>query len=373
MTEAPADACSANRAGHLSVDAKDRLRVEVAEVRGQGEIHSRPGASRFDTRTFGEMIPFGPVSTGSFGAYLLDIFENRGAQIKFVGSKAYGIRSVSEYSFRVSREASHCQVKGSMGWRITGFSGSFELYTATADLARLVIDTDRLSPDTNMCHAKTTIDYHFLLIGGDEFLIPLRSELQTFNPYGSQTDSVTEFSACREYMAESVIQFDGRDASVSSIQTAPKDGIALPPGVPLTLALAGGIDLASAAAGDPVTAKVVHPVRTKGSKEVLVPADAIVRGRILKMQYEFRTSQFLIAIRFDALETKGSVSPISVRLAREVKAESRTPHGFVNQGTEFSLPAPASMELGSLFVFPAKSGARVIPNGFQSKWTTVAP
>jgi hypothetical protein len=65
LTEAPADACIANSNGHLSLDAKDRLRVEVAEV-GMGEIHSWPGASRFDTGTFGQMIP---------GGYLLDFPE----------------------------------------------------------------------------------------------------------------------------------------------------------------------------------------------------------------------------------------------------------------------------------------------------------
>ena len=260
-----------------------------------------------------------------------------------------------------------------MGWRVTGFSGSFEIYTATADLARLVIDTDRLPPDTNMCHAKTTIDYHFMLIGGNEFLIPLRSELETPEPDGSQTDSVTEFSACREYTAESVIQFGGRDPSVNSSETTPQHAIALPPGVSLTLALVGTIDLGTAAAGDPVTAKVVHAVRARGSKEVLVPANAIARGRTLKMLYQFSTSQFLVSMRFDTLETKGAVSPISIRLTHEVKAESRTPGGFANRGTEFSLPAPGSRELGSLFVFPAKTGAHVIPKGFQTKWTTVAP
>src|SRR5580700_3794463 len=83
MTEAPADACLVNRAGHPSLDAKDRLRVEVAEAGGD-EIHSWPGASRFDTRSIGQMIPFGPVSTGSFGGYLADIFHNPSAQIIFI-------------------------------------------------------------------------------------------------------------------------------------------------------------------------------------------------------------------------------------------------------------------------------------------------
>ncbi len=373
MTEdPPASACSGNGTRHLSLAAMDRLRVEVAAA-GQSEIHSWPGASRFDTRDFDQMIPFGPLSTGSFGTTLLDVFANPGAQIKFSTTKADGPREVLEYSFRVPLKASHTTVKGSRGWQRTAVSGSFEIDVSNAELARFVIKTDPLPADTGMCQAKVSTDYHLMQIGDGEFRIPQRSELETFDTDGGQTDSVTKFSACREYTTESSIRFGDQDTPVELIKTAPQRGTALPPGVSLSLALVGAIDLGTAAAGDPVSARVVRSVRARGSKEVLVPADAIARGRILEMRHEVKTSEFLISIRFDTLETKGTVSPLSVRLAREIKAEERNPSGFVTRGTEFSLPPPASMEPRSLFVFSAKSGAHVIPTGFQSKWTTVAP
>jgi len=374
MTEAPVYSCSGNRAGDLSLDAKDRLRVEVAES-SEGEIHSWPGASRFDTRSIGQVIPFGPVSTGSFGTYLLEIFTNPGAHIEFIGSKRDGPREMLEYSFRVPVEASHFRVKSrsQAKWRVSGISGSFEIYAATADLARLVIETDPLSPDTEMCQAKIMIDYRFILIGGAEFLIPRQSELEILDSTGGKTDSVTRFSACREYSAESDIRFDDQDTSAGSTKTPPLRAAALPPGVSLTLALVDAIDLSTAAAGDSVSAKAVHSVRARGSKEVLVPTDAIVRGRILENRYQFNTSQFIISIRFDTLEIKGTVSPLSARLDRELKADRRAVHGFATRGTEFSLPPPGSTEPGSYLVFPAMSGAYVIPAGFRSKWTTVLP
>jgi hypothetical protein len=373
MTEDhPVSACSGNGARHLSLDANDRLRVEVAAV-GESEIHSWPGASRFDTRSFDQMIPFGPLSTGSFGTTLFDVFANPGAQIKFTATKADGLRDVMEYSFRVPLKASHTVVKGGRGWQHTAFRGSFEIDVASAELARLVFETDPLPPDTGMCQAKVSTDYHLMLIGDGEFRIPRRSELETFDTDGGQTDSVLEFSACREYTTESSIRFGDQDTPEEVIKTTAQRVTALPPGVSLSLALVGAIDLGTAAAGDPVSARVVHSVRARGSKGVLVLTDAIARGRILEMRHELRTSEFLITIRFDTLETKGTVSPLSIRLARELKAEGRNPGGFVTRGTEFSLPAPASMEPGSLFVFSAKSGAHVIPAGFQSKWTTVAP
>jgi hypothetical protein len=228
MTEAPAPAPSCTGTNPGPLDAKDRLRIEVASAGGD-EIHSWPGASRFDTRSIDQMVPFGPMSTGSFGAYLGDIFANPGMRLTFIGKKAYGSRDVLQYSFRVPQTASHLSIKGESGWKVTGFNGSFEINAATAELARLVIDTDRLPPDTGICHTRHTLDYHFMLIGDGEFLIPRQSEFETFHADGSQTDSVAAFSACHEYTAESSIRFHDQDASANSVTRAPKVGLLFHP------------------------------------------------------------------------------------------------------------------------------------------------
>jgi hypothetical protein len=110
-----------------------------------------------------------------------------------------------------------------------------------------------------------------------------------------------------------------------------------------------------------------------GSKEVLVPAGAIVRGRILAAQYEFRTSEFMISMRFDTLEANGAVSPLYVRLTREVQTEKGTSNGLIIRGGEFSLPAPGPEALRNLFVFSTKNKKNVVHAGFQSKWVTVSP
>jgi hypothetical protein len=387
MTERhPASACSGSGNAHLPLDEKDRLRVEVAAA-GMGEIHSWPGASGFDTRSFDQMIPFGPLSTGSFGTSLFAVFANAGAQTKFHTRKTDGSRDIFEYFFRVPLNASHFAIKGSRGWHITAFSGSFEINAASGELARLVYETDPLPPDTGMCEAKISTDYHFMRIGDGEYRIPQRSEFETSDIDGGQTDSVTEFSACHEYTAESRIRFDDQDMSAQSIKANPQRVVTLPPGLSLTLALVGAVDLGTAAAGDAISAKVVHPVRARGSKEILVPAGAIARGRMLEMRHYLKTSEFLISIRFDTLETTSAVSPLSVRLARQtdrswsafsappssLQTEDGTPNGLVIRGSEFSLPPAAATERASRFVFLARRGTYVIPAGFQSKWTTVTP
>ena len=370
--ESPRQACVGNRSDPMSLDATDRLRIEVAES-SEGEIHSWPGASRFDTRSIDQVIPFGPASSGSFGAYLRDIFDNPGAQVRFIGRNAKPSGTVFAYSFHVPRKASHSFVKTRRGWTTTGNSGSFEIDAATAELARVVIETDPLSPDTGMCQATTTIDYQLLLMGDGKFLIPRRSELQTVNVDNSRTDSAAEFSACREYTAESTIRFDDQKTATFPIHTPPQRTSAFPPGVTLTLALLDGIDLSTAAAGDPISAKVVDCVGIDGSKQVRVPTDAIARGRIVQIRHEFSTSEFVIALRFNRLEMGGVVSPFAVRLDRKLEAERRTPRGLAARGTEFSLSKSAPMVPENLLVFPATSGAYRIPAGFESKWITLKP
>jgi hypothetical protein len=87
------------------------------------------------------------------------------------------------------------------------------------------------------------------------------------------------------------------------------------------------------------------------------------------MRQQYSTSQFLISLRFDTVEMKGVLSPLSVRSDRELRGEQQVQGGFRTRGTEFSLPA--SSQQGSVLAFSAKRGEAVIPVGFRSKWKTV--
>jgi hypothetical protein len=374
MTEAPANACDGKHfnMNHMTVDAEDRLRLEVAVADGS-EIHSWAAANRFDSRSVFQMVSTGPISTGAFGTWLVDVFEGAGTQYEFAGRKIEGSHDVFEYSFEKPKTASQYSVRKGNGWDITGYHGSFEIYAASAELARLIIETDQLSPETQMCRARTAIDYHYVQIGNGQFLVPSKSAFDTLSPNANETRSVTTFSACHEYAAESSLVLDD-ETSTAAAKVAAKTAAPLPPGLSLTLALLAPIDTRSAAAGDAVSAKVTKAVRAPGSDEILVAAGAVVHGRIVQMRHQYSTAQYLISIRYDTLEQKGAVSPLSIELDRELKLEkARTKNGFANRGVEFSLPPPAaSGESGSWFAIPAGMGGYVMPASSESKWITLA-
>jgi hypothetical protein len=376
MTEPPTNATSCggrgfNKDGHLAMDMEDRLRLEVAVADGK-EIHSWAGASGFDSRSVFELVRSGPKSTGAFGTELIDIFENRGAHYNFLGRKREGSRDLLEYAFEVSFEASHFFASAGNEWKKTAYRGSFEIDAATADLARVSIETAELPADTQMCRIRNVTDYRYAQVGNGQFLIPRKSEFDTVSPNANETRSVTTFSACREFTAESSLVFEGQ-APAAAAKAGPKTAAALPPGLSLTLALTSLIDTSTAAAGDAISARVTKAVRAPGSKEILVAAGAIVHGRILDMQHQFSSSQFQYSVRYDTLEQNGTVAPLEIELERQLKVEQHPKNGFVSRGTEFSLsPVAATDETGSWFAVSAASGRYVIPEGFESKWVTVA-
>jgi hypothetical protein len=372
LSESPASSCDKRqfgRGGNLFLDAEDRLRLEVAVSAGK-EIHSWPSAGGFDGRSIYDMVSTGPILTGAFGTTVVDIFENQGTRYRFTGVNQDG---GFEYEFEVAPEVSHYSVRAGLDWKITGYSGSFEIRAATAELARLIIETDPLPQETGMCRARTDTAYHYAQIGDGQFLVPLKSQFDTLPTNLGETRSRIAFSACHEFTAESSLVSDDQ-ASPAASKPAPLPPAPLPRGLELTLALTTAIDGNTAAAGDLITAKVVHAVRAGvGSNEVLIPAGAVAHGRILQMRHQYKTATFELLIRFDALDRNGFVSPLAVRVDRDLKpAKGRTADGFATRGTEFSLPPPSG-DPASWFTFAATGARYVMPAGSESKWITVAP
>ena len=247
------------------------------------------------------------------------------------------------------------------------FEGEFWLDPKSLDLERMTIRTNELPPEATFCQAATTLDYQLVRIGDSDVLLPRQSELEIVLKGGRETRNETTFASCREYQAESQLTFDLPSGAASP--AAPRTGwgrVSLPIGLPVTLALEGPIDSDTAATGDPIAAKVLKPLRRPGSNEDLIPAGAVVRGRIRRVEHHFFPKPyFLIAIAFNRVEWHGVLAPFAARseanpdLAKELDAnlEMRaTGIWFWDVGT---------------FLFPTAKPRFVVPAGFESKWYTL--
>jgi hypothetical protein len=350
-----------------AIEASDRLRLEVTVSEGH-EIHAWPGATRFDARDVDEIIHQGPIGTGSFGTHLIGVFDNPAVEFHFIGEKTEGGRTVLEYRYHVSAEASRYRVKTGNTWHLVPYDGTFWLDPQSVELRHFTLEAELLPAGSFMCQLHGALDYQQVHIGDGDMLLPSEGQLAILMDTGRETSNRTTFSACREYQAESELRFDST-ADVNSAAAKPvvRTALVLPIGLPVDLALAEPIDTSTAAAGDPVSAKVMKPVRRAGAGEVLIPAGALVHGRITRMEHHILPRPyFLISISFNRL-TRGDISsPFAAKydggekLAKDLGAELRLP----SRGLEF-------WDVGT-FLFPSSKPTYVLPAGWESKWDTLA-
>jgi hypothetical protein len=351
----------------LRLESTDRLRLEVAVSQGI-EIHSWPGATRFDARGVDQIISGGLIGAGAFATYLLDVFDNPGVIFSYTGESSSGSHPALEYHYQVPLEASHYHIKMGESWRLTAYDGSFWLDPVSLELQRLTIRTAELPPATSMCEAEATLDYRRVHIGDGDVLLPRQGWLQTMMRNTHVAKNTIAFSECREYQAESQLLFDtGAAGEAASTRLTVRAPVALTIGLPLTLAFAAPIDTDTAAAGDQVSAKVVKAVRRPGSSSAVIPAGATVRGRIARVEHHLiPTPYFLIAISFNRLELTGSSSPFAARLDRDVELATQLGANLVGKrrGLDF-------WDVGN-FLFPTGKPRYVLPAGYESQWFTLA-
>ena len=361
------EAARARRATPLAVEATDRLRLEVTVSEGH-EIHAWPGATRFDIRDVDEIIHQGPIGTGSFGTHLIGVFDNPSVDFQYVGEKSDGGHTVLEYRYRVSADASRYRVKTGNTWKIVPYEGTFWLDPDSLELRRFTVEAAAMPPGSFMCELNSALDYQQVHIGDGDVLLPREGQLGIVMDTGHETSNLTTFSNCREYQAESALRFDtGSDAEDAATKLAVREPLPLPIGLPVELALMDPIDTGMAAAGDPVSAKVVKPVHRPGSSDILIPAGAIVRGRITRLEHHLLPRPyFLVSISFNRLVRGEISSPFaakydaSEKLAKDLDADLHLP----SRGLEF-------WDVGT-FLIPSGKPTYIFPAGYESKWETLA-
>jgi len=285
-----------------------------------------------------------------------------------VGEKPDGNRTVLEYRYRVSAEASRYRVKTGATWQTVPYDGTFWLDAESLDLRRFTVEAGSLPPATSMCQLQSALDYQRVRIGDGDVLLPRQGRLTIVMDDARETSNLTTFADCREYQTESALHFDaGSDVDSVIAKPVVREALALPIGLPAVLALTAPIDTGTAAAGDPVSAKVMKPVLRPGARDVLIPAGAIVRGRLTRVERHLMPQPyFLIAMSFNRLVRGDVSSPFAAKydsskeLAQELGAELRSRA----RGLEF-------WDVGT-FLFPSSKPTFVLPAGYESKWATLA-
>jgi hypothetical protein len=374
---APGDGGGAKTALRLS--ASDRVRVEVAEGDSR-EIYSWPGASHFENGPIEEMVSRGPVASGAFGGYLIDVFATEGTHFDFVTERMEKSRRILTYAYQVPLKESKYKVAADIGWVMTAYKGEIDLDAGSLELLRVTVNTTpELPVETGLCTARSELQYSRVRIGDGDFLLPNVSRLYLANRSGTASETQSEFAACKEYVAESVLHIEGEDdAPAKGADAAVETRAALPDGVRLALRLDAAIDTDSAAAGDAITAAVTSAVRDPKSNAVLFPQGAVAHGRINRMEHWMTQSpRFVIGIEWEYVSHGKSAAPLSAILDASgnfmaapnpavTELSGRTPPGL---GT--IQRRPQALGLPDAFTIPSTAKHYVLPAKYAMHWVTV--
>jgi hypothetical protein len=294
------------------------------------------------------------------GLLISNIVANPEATLKYVGEEVVPGGVMSAYSYRVPLPSSLYNVKAGSRWVRTAFSGYFWLDSKSLELKRLFAKAEGLQDETRECEAVTTVDYERVSVAGRDFVLPRQSSFAVVMRNGDEGQVTTAYSGYREYRGEAAIHFDDAPVRPEAARTKAAHS-PLPVGLPLALVLTEAIDTNSAAAGDLVHAKLRKPARDPRSKAVIVPAGAVVQGRIIQMKrWASKPRHFTIAIQMETLETGGESCPLYAKvIASPTKGIFLSPLG--------------RSPLVAAFPFVTEKTRLRVPVGYESNWVTVEP
>jgi hypothetical protein len=305
----------------------DRLRMEVALVDGK-ELFAWPGSQRFEDRDLTEWVPSGTFGSGEFATHSRVVFgtnaasfEPRGEQNLSISNLSISSASISNqekrpavrFDFTVPQLVSGYRIRSGAAREVVGYHGSFYVEPQSLDLMRLEVFADDLPASLKLKSVSDRMDYARVRIGEGDFLLPESSEVVLADLNGHEDRNQLRFSACRQYTGQSKLSFG--EVEATSTETAPeKRELELPPNLELPLSLTDGIDLETAAIGDPVKAQLAGDLKVKG--RILLAKGAMASGRISRLE---RHPNFtVLGLIFTDLDSSAGHARLELRFDRAV-------------------------------------------------------
>lgn len=367
----------------------DTVHVEVAVV-GDRELYSWPGANKFEDRDITEMIDSGTVANGGFATELRSVLVNNVSIITWHGEEAMfgrfnelfpAKRSVVRWDYRIPYNQSGWILKyGGRQARVSE-AGSFWMDAESLDLLRLEANAQEIPPDLPLSAVKDTLEYTRVRFGSQDLLLPQSAELVVIKVDGQERRSVTEFSHCREFTAQTTVSFDA-PAATTDKPAAPVTEISLPSGLRLSVRLAQIVDSETAAVGDAISATVESDVKQKGT--LLVPKGAILRGRIRQLDaHTMPHEHYIVGLEFTELEFPGhharffgEMEDIALPVAimdgmRSQASVSESGAGQLHAVKRVERETYWSRPIPGVSTFSINRGRALLPQGLHMIWRTL--
>ena len=164
----------------------------------------------------------GSWSMGEFASTLLSIFMPASrTTFRFSRSSRAAGEPAVVYDFRIEEQNSQWIVGAGKGTIKPAYKGAIWIHEKTARVLRIETEAFNLPPDFELDTVEMTVDYGFVRIGGEEYLLPVASEnLACWRGSNNCSRNKIEFRNYRKFGAESTIvttdsdiTFDGEEKS----------------------------------------------------------------------------------------------------------------------------------------------------------------
>jgi hypothetical protein len=256
----------------------------------------------------------GLTGTGDFAGFSRAVFgSDRVEMTNGEEELRAGMRTI-RFRYSIPRNASGYVLRSGSHSAIVDYGGSFWVEPGSGRVVALEVDADsrrnRIPADLDMFDVKTLLEYRNIQIAGDELPFPASSTLTVMHLRSTiVTSNHIEFAGCRQYTADSSIQF-GEHRTVERIPWLPPLPAELPGDMALEVALDEPIRAATAAAGDAVAATVLRSVK---SGRLEVQKGAKLMGRLLRVETDLDRFTTHVRVGFSHLESGGRQFPLRAR------------------------------------------------------------
>ena len=292
----------------------DRLRFEIAYV-GRKELVAWPGEGKFEQRALENLASLGgALGSGDFALHIRNLCAAAPSAFSGPTEELRGARKTLRWDLQLQKGEIGMQVGSTQDSELVPYHGSFWVDAETLDLIRLEVHADQIPKRIGISAAGGTIEYASSRIGDSDFLLPVVSELTMTEQSGQDFRNISKFTGCRQFVGQSSISFADQ-AAEDRPAVEPRRVRVLPPGLTAEVELKAGIDLTSAAVGDPVQAVLVRPLRN--GKEIIYPRGSKLEGRITRLQRRRIAEHppyYVVGLRFSGVAGEGVESEFQASL-----------------------------------------------------------
>ncbi len=185
----------------------DEIKTRVSYVEGRENYELVSVNNQITEKSYRDLG--GATSTGEFGSMLRELFEPF-TQTTFTWARHSLLRGHPVYVFnvRVAQPRSRFSISYmKQDEIITGYAGLVYIDKETERVLRITTQAEDIPPAFPIREASTRLDYDYVDISGQEFLLPLKARMGMRESKLMSRNDV-EFRLYRKFSAEAIISFD---------------------------------------------------------------------------------------------------------------------------------------------------------------------